>query len=848
MERFGIGTGIRAAALAGTAALAVSSGTAFAQDGRSPPATAENATDDSNRDATPDIVVTAERRAMNLQDTPLSILAVTQETVEARGIQDLQDLSHFTPNLSISPTRGNGTGAVNFVIRGISGGGGATGERGVGLYVDGIFMPRTSGSVLRVLDIDRIEVLRGPQGTLFGRNSTGGAIRIFSKQPTHEFEGSLEVTAGNFNHLDVIGMVNVPLGNNWALRAQGAYLDKDGFVRRGTERLGAERDYVGRVQLAGELFPGFRATAGFLYNKSEANGSPFVVQEFDLRPGIDGILQGNYGGWLNDAFKAAGQAPIAAYNDTRFVNGRNSAPDVCFLDDFNPDYDAACNQVNNDEYWQGDLRLDWDLLENVSLHSISGYSSLQHRAVSDFEMIGFEARYDIIDSKVFYQELQLNASLLHGAIDLVTGATYFNEDSSAPNNYVINRRGTSNFNATTGGTRGTPPNADGGLYTRGITDVFQQAESWGAFASATWHVIDGLNVTGGLRKAWDHKDYTQNRYQPATTPYQAPDFVVAPGTTMSSASKSQSFEALDYRGTVDYHFTPDIMAYATVSKAYKAGAFTATLQSYSAANPTGTGANQDSIVATIPNEKVINYEAGIRATLFDRRLRINPTVFSMEWSNRQAAVRVNCGTAGTPVASLVPGSPACPVGFLPLLQDQGTAKIKGLELDAQLTIMPGLSFDGNLGLTTYKLRDVPVPAAGAFAITHLFPDIPKLSYSLGFTYAIHEAFGRATLNVNYAYVGKQWVYPDDNPDSTYRLPAYGLVNARFQIEPEGWPVTLTVYGNNLLNKTYATYAQRFGGGFWDAGPATGLATPPRNMLSVVRGRPIEVGISVKYSF
>ncbi|MEO7691226.1 MAG: TonB-dependent receptor plug domain-containing protein, partial [Sphingomonas sp.] len=94
-----------------------------------------------------DIVVTAERRATNLQSTPLSILAVTQETVQAKGIQDLQDLSHFSPNLSISPSRAGGNTAANFVIRGISGGGGATGERGVGLYIDGVYMPRTSGAV-----------------------------------------------------------------------------------------------------------------------------------------------------------------------------------------------------------------------------------------------------------------------------------------------------------------------------------------------------------------------------------------------------------------------------------------------------------------------------------------------------------------------------------------------------------------------------------------------------------------------------------------------------------------------------------------------------------------------------
>jgi iron complex outermembrane receptor protein len=805
-------------------------------------------TDTSADSGIADIVVTAERRATNLQSTPLSIIAVTQDMVEAKGIQDLQDLSHFTPNLSISPTRGTGNASANFVIRGISGGGGATGERGVGLYIDGIYMPRTSGAVLRVLDVDRIEVLRGPQGTLFGRNSTGGAIRIFSKPPSDQFEGSLEGTLGNFSHQDVIGTANFPIASGWALKVQGAYLNKDGYVTRGTQKLGAERDYVARGQLRGELTPNLKATAGFLFNRSEGNATPFVVQEFDLRPGVDGVIQGNYGGWLNDAFKAAGQAPIAPYNDPRFVKGNFKAPDVCFLDNFNPDYSSACDQINNDDFWQADLTVDWKLSSDISVHSITGLSKLKHRAMNDQEVIGFERRYDIINSKVFYQELQLNAAI-GKMFDLVGGVTYFHENSGSPYNYVLNRRGTSVYNNTTyTPTSGSPPNADGGLYTRSITDVFQKSESWGLFGSATWHIVSGLNLTGGLRRAWDHKDYTQNRYQPPTTPYQAPDFLVAPGTTMSSASKSQPFRALDYRATLDYHFTDDIMAYATVAKAYKAGAFSATLQSYTASNAAGTGANQDSIVATIPNEEVRNYEAGVRATLFDRHLRINPTIFKMNWTDRQAAVRVNCGTAGTALANLVPGSSACPVGFLPLLQDQGTAKIHGLELDTQLVINRALSFDGNLGLTRYKLKNTPVPAAGAFATTHLFPDIPKTSFTVGANYAFDAGFGRTTFNVNYAYVGKQWVYPDDNPDSTYRLPSYGLVNARLQVKLAVAPITLTAYANNLFDKVYATYAQRFGGGFWDQGPATGLGAPTRNMLSVVRGRPREVGFTGKYQF
>jgi iron complex outermembrane receptor protein len=782
-----------------------------------------------------DIVVTAERRATNLQDTPLSIVAVTQEDVDAKGIEDLEDLSHFTPNLSISPSRGAGASSANFVIRGISGGGGATGERGVGLYIDGIYMPRTSGAVLRVLDVDRIEVLRGPQGTLFGRNSTGGAIRIFSKQPTDTLEGSIEATIGNFDHHDVIGTINLPLGEGFALRAQGAFLDEDGYVSRGTQKLGAERDYVGRAQLRGELTPNLTATAGFLFNKSEANATPWVVQEFDMRPGIDGIIQGNYGGWLNDALKGAGEAPLAAYNDPRIVPGAYKAPDICLIDDFDPDYDSACNQYNDDRYWQADLTVNWDLSDKVSLHSISGFSNLKHRAATDWEMIGMEMRYDVLRSKTFYQELQVNASLFDSAVDLVAGGTYFHERSAAPYNYNLNRKGTAIYPSNPG----SPPNSDGGLYTRSISDVFQEADSWGLFASATWHIVDGLNLTGGLRQAWDHKDYTQTRYPPPATLYQAPDFTVAPGTTSTTVSNSAPFHALDYRATLDYHFTNDIMAYATISKAYKAGSFSYTVLGWTPTN-NATGENQSPLVVPIPNEKVVNYEAGFRTTLFDRRLRLNPTAFLMHYTNRQAAVRVNCGTGA--LSDVVPGSTACPVGFIPMLQDQGDAWIHGLELDGQLVVATGFTIEGNLGLTDYKLKNAPP------GITHLFPDIPKVSYSLGGSYTHEAGFGSVTLNLNYAYVGKQSVYPDDSADSGYILPSYGLVNARVQIKPEAVPITITAYANNLLDDVYATYAQRFGGGFWDAGPPTGLAAPPRNALSVVRGRPREIGVSLRYDF
>jgi iron complex outermembrane receptor protein len=167
-----------------------------------------------------EIIVTAERRETALQETPISVAAFTAETMELKGLETLEDVASVTPNLDIKGSRGSGNVSPTYQIRGLSGGG-ALGERSSAMYIDGVFMPRTTGPYMNVMDIERIEVMRGPQGTLFGRNSTGGAIRVFSKQPGPEFESYIRLTAGDFDRQDVSGMVNVPVGDNVFFRVQG---------------------------------------------------------------------------------------------------------------------------------------------------------------------------------------------------------------------------------------------------------------------------------------------------------------------------------------------------------------------------------------------------------------------------------------------------------------------------------------------------------------------------------------------------------------------------------------------------------------------------------------------------
>jgi iron complex outermembrane receptor protein len=270
------------------------------------------------------------------------------------------------------------------------------------------------------------------------------------------------------------------------------------------------------------------------------------------------------------------------------------------------------------------------------------------------------------------------------------------------------------------------------------------------------------------------------------------------------------------------------MAYATASKAFKAGQFSYTVV------PNLSGPDQSSIIQPIAPEKVINMEAGLRTTWLDGRLRINPTGYWMAWTNRQAARQQPC-----------PGDPSCPTGFRIVTVNSGDIDVYGFELDAQLAITRGLTLEGSAGTTKYHLKD-PVANSGPY----LFPDQPTPTFNVGLNYTtVPTRVGEFVANLNYAYRGPAQTHPTALPgDSAYELPSYGLWNGRVQLRLPNDKTTVSLYGNNLTDKVYATYATRFGGGFWDSGAPTGRAAPPRSALSWVMGRPREFGVTVQHWF
>jgi iron complex outermembrane receptor protein len=792
-----------------------------------------------------EIIVTAERHETSLQKTPISIAVVTADTMELKGLETLEDVATVIPNFDIKGTRGSGNTLPAYQIRGLASGSGGVGERAAALYIDGIYIPHSMGHYMSVLDIDRIEVLRGPQGTLFGRNSTGGAIRVFTKQPGPERHGHVRLTMGDFDRQDASAMVNVPLSTNMFFRVQGGSLRQDGYVRRGSQELGGSEETLASVRLLLEPSTALRITFGLSAMDSEAGGTPEDVEMFDMKPNLD--YEGNRADWLSDYLQAAGQARITPDNDSRIVLDDFATPSWCFLDDANPDWDTLCETTNGATYEQFDANVSLDVNDTWTFTSLTGLSAFEaYSSVGGW--LGGTVTNDHEESDVEYQELQLNATF--DRFDLVTGISYFREDRLQGGIPSYQRQGSSTFtpqaaNGNTVAAGGLGPN---GLFVTGTESTFQDAWSGGVFANLTWHIKDRLNFTPGIRWAHDWKEVTQTRDL-------ANDFIPFGGLSSETVHAEDDWNSTDYRLTLDYRVADNLMVYVTSSEAHRAGAY-----SYSPRTEAGqsvaSGEAQTAAIAsgllpafTSP-EKVHNDEIGARTTWLDGRLRVNLTYFDMAYTDRQGFIQV----------------PDPVLGLRRQLVTTGDVDLSGYELEGQIAATNNLMIDFSAGSLDSTVKD-PCANNGDF----LSPGAPEDSYSLGGRLRLPLQRGAdLTLGLSYAHTGPQQTIqggtslacfnpvtgaPNPVPnwgfDTRYELPEYALVNGRVRYTSASGNWELTVFGNNLTDEVYGSYGGRSGGAVWDAANPTaggGIAAPERSSVQVTRGRPREYGVTFQYNF
>lgn len=520
------------------------------------------------------ITVVARRRAENLQDVPVAVSAFSADDLQALQATELSNLQGAVPNLNIVQGRGSNSSA-NVFIRGIGQPDALqTFDPAVGIYVDGVYISRIQGALFSLFDVERIEVLRGPQGTLYGKNTIGGAINILSKTPDDDLAARGEITYGNYDQVLLNGYVGGALveGKWWASLA-ASYESRDGLVVDPATQLryNDDNNLATRAIVRGEPTDNMRVTMSFDYasqNNAPTLGrdeSPLIQTDFslgavELRP-----------------------APVGEFDFTASTS-------------LDPD------QGQELEHWGVSLKAEVDLTDAMTLVSISAYRQLQSDAFIDIDASAFEIG-DVfvgIDQSQFSQELQLQYD--NGPLTAVGGLYYLREDITSDQAAFADDL-----------------LAFGGFpldFLRTIGDDLS-LNSFAAFGQASYEVTDRLSLTVGMRYTYEEKDYSR------TTSTISEGFAGLNGTFAFDAS--ESWDAFTPSVTLDFSATDDVLLYAGVSRGFKSGGFNGR-------------ANSEADVSAFDPEEVWTYEAGFKSTFADNRVRLNGAVFYNDYTNFQARV------------------------------------------------------------------------------------------------------------------------------------------------------------------------------------------------------------------
>lgn len=542
-----------------------------------------------------EIIVTAQRRSESVQNVPIAISAFSSAQLQSQGVANTLELGRFVPNLvSMNNT---GIGSANaFYLRGLGNTETIpTFDPPVGTYVDDIYLSRQNANNINLFDVERVEVLRGPQGTLFGRNTTGGAVNVILKQPGDEFGGFAEIGYGRYDKKVVRGSVDVPVADSLAVKISGYWQDDDGYVKNVTtgQRLNDDDGWGARLGIRGELSPSVRWHGSYAH--IVANGenvlnfqcNPAKPTECDGRFATTGLISG----------KSSPNSPFASLPITgrkkNFLMGNYTTTDLV---------------TSN---------LEFDLGANATLNLITGFISQDQQYALDFydgrsgpslanpvpPVLGYaRGGFAIINDSTheqFSQEIKLNGSLADGLIDYVTGAFY-----------LVERNRTDFADTFTLSAATTLVLAD--------RIMRNKTEAYAGYAQADINLTDQLKLTAGIRYTDETKTVSVRDSRAScndgireATCMDTANLIGPSGLAIPSKLQSKLWTP---RFAVNYKVNNDVLLFTSATRGFKSGGWNAR--------------------ATTPNaflpfnpEKVWSYEAGIKSELFDRRVRANLTFF-----------------------------------------------------------------------------------------------------------------------------------------------------------------------------------------------------------------------------
>jgi iron complex outermembrane receptor protein len=716
-----------------------------------------------------EITVTARKRPEGLQEAPMSVTAFTAEGLEYRVTDNLSQIANFTPNMTFqnNPSFGGASNTAAIYLRGI----GQkeflpTTEPGVGLYVDGAYIARSVGAILDILDMEQIEILRGPQGTLFGRNTIGGAINIVTRKPDEQFTAKVEATLGPDDRANFKGFINAALAEGFYANLSVATMNQDGYVDRpdGTD-LGDDDTRLARVAL--RWLPMDRLELNFTaeFNRERENGPPLNLSGINYGLPIDAentppfALIHNIGA---NAMATGIAVPCATFDaplnldvpgcyDNRYVVGDGTSLGTA----------PAFSDTDIDAY---NLRIDLKLTDHLELHSISAYRELE----SEFGRDGDHSPHrisefvDLMDQDQFTQEIQLVGTSLDDRLIWILGFYFFDESG---NNVNLLDFTVSNFRS-------------GGRF---------ENESTAFFLQATYDLTEALHLTAGVRVTDETKQFLpdqiifNNYFAGSGHPQLDAPFMQAGSRILPFLEKEIDIEETSPLVNLAYDVNDDLMVYASYSEGFKSGGFSQRVFPPIVAPFTAPPGTPDiDLIPTFEPEFVEAFEIGFKFMGVGGRFRLNGALFDTEYDNLQIQVF-------TSVA--------------PVTKNAASAKINGFELELQW--LPGNAWLVEIGAGYVDAEYSQIDAATTFvAKGNDLERISKWTTNLGLSKDIDLGdLGRVTPRLDWSYRSKFFNDTFNTPEIA-QTDGYHLANVSvaWQDSAEEWRVSLGV--NNITDEDY----------------------------------------------
>ncbi len=746
-----------------------------------------------------EIIVTATRRETNLQETPVAVSALSAKAVESLAPRDLGDVAALVPNFSASKV--TGFNAASFAIRGAA----QTdiivySEPQVGVTLDDFVVPHVQTQLLDLFDIEAVEVLRGPQGTLFGKNTTAGVVNVRTKKPELGVLGADgRFAGGSFGTINTKLALNIPLGDTLAFRFAGNYEKSEGYYRNGASygpitgfapssvdgrsgqgdgrRLGGTEVVNLRAKLRWQPTDNFDAILQYELVRDDSDSVPAINET----PVGDPRFIFNLLGWTQDPGDPLDNAGITDQSaiGVEIGLGRGHTVDV------------------NGYY----LNVNWDL-GDVRVTSVTGFRGQKSRLASNYAgEVGPISQFDANradDRETFQQEVRLNWDATED-LSIVAGGFYQSNDTT----FCVTQ--TLGFLDLFG--LGTPD-----LFFNNTPQVLcnaQDASAYALFADATYDLTSRLTIAGGFRYTWEEKDWigrNQVAFQAlGTAPFDptltfasvgllgASDFDRFPNGVLTS---SASFEEPSWRGSISYKFTDDVFGYFTASRGFRSGAFN------DQSGTTGNALTPLGVAATRP-EIALSYEVGLRTDWFGDTFRFNPTFFFVNYKDAQRQIAATLtNSAGVTFQE---------TRFFNAAEVQDY----GIELESEWTTpVEGLNLGGNFSWQKGEFKSFEADTDFDGDIDVDFSDRP-LTRTPEKTWAVFARYEKPLQGEKMLRMGATvshedeqiFNYSDVDPDFDTTLNAKTLVSASIEIAGREDSWFLRIVGRNLTDKRYRVSSQ-----------------------------------------